>query len=107
MNRMEVVKTEYIDKLKKDLATVETRFNVTVNENAMVGEDHRSSVMRSLEWLNNDSRTIEMLKEVVAQKDITIQEFELRVRVKCEEREQEMMRVEEWIQQSVTLDQQS
>jgi hypothetical protein len=33
---------EYINKLKKDLDTVESRFIKTVNENTMVGEDFRS-----------------------------------------------------------------
>lgn len=39
---MEATKKEYIDKLKKELDTIEVRYQKVLNENAMVGEDYRS-----------------------------------------------------------------
>lgn len=39
---MEQTKKEYIAKLKKELDTIETRYQQIINENSMVGEDFRS-----------------------------------------------------------------
>ena len=42
LKQMEMTKKEYINKLKKELDTVETRYQHLINENAMIGEDFRS-----------------------------------------------------------------
>ena len=45
MKQFEKQKREYINKLKDELDTVEERFQQTINENAMIGEDFRSTAM--------------------------------------------------------------
>ena len=45
---MEMTKKEYINKLKKELDTIEKRYQHLLNENAMVGEDFRSQAMANL-----------------------------------------------------------
>ena len=42
MRQFEQAKKEYVDKLKHELETVESRFHKIINENNMVGEDYRS-----------------------------------------------------------------
>ena len=37
-----ISKEQFIDRLKKELNTVEARFHKIINENNMVGEDYRS-----------------------------------------------------------------
>jgi hypothetical protein len=44
---MELTKKEYIDKLKRELDTVEDRYQHIVNQNSMMGEDYRSQGMES------------------------------------------------------------
>jgi septum formation topological specificity factor MinE len=39
---MENTKKEYIDRLKKELDSIEGRYLQLVNDNIMVGEDYRS-----------------------------------------------------------------
>ena len=45
---MEMTKKEYINKLKKELDTIELRYQHLLNENAMIGEDFRSRAMANL-----------------------------------------------------------
>jgi hypothetical protein len=40
--QLQITKQQYIDKLKRELNTVESRFMKVINENNMVGEDYRS-----------------------------------------------------------------
>ena len=40
--QLSITKQQYIDKLKKELNTVEARFMKIINVNSMVGEDFRS-----------------------------------------------------------------
>jgi hypothetical protein len=40
--QLSITKQQYIDKLKKELNTVESRFTKVINVNNMVGEDFRS-----------------------------------------------------------------
>ena len=51
LKQFEASKKEYVDRLKKELDTVEERFLKVINENNMVGEDYRS-----LAWVNFDKQ---------------------------------------------------
>lgn len=42
MKQIESTKKEYIDRLKRELDTIENRYTQIVNENCMLGEDYRS-----------------------------------------------------------------
>lgn len=42
MSQLEQTKKEYIDRLKRELDSIESRYGNLLNENAMVGEDNRS-----------------------------------------------------------------
>lgn len=43
--QLSITKQQYIDKLKKELNTVEARFMKIINVNNMIGEDFRSQAM--------------------------------------------------------------
>jgi len=49
MRQMENTKKEYIDRLKKELDTIEERYLQLVNENMMVGEDYRSQALVTMD----------------------------------------------------------
>lgn len=49
MKQFEVSKRQHIDKLKRELDTVEERFHKIINENNMVGEDIRSRAMLNMD----------------------------------------------------------
>ena len=42
MRQMENTKKEYIERLKKELDSIEGRYLQIINDNSMIGEDHRS-----------------------------------------------------------------
>lgn len=47
---MEMTKKEYISKLKKELDTIEQRYQHLLNENSMIGEDFRSRALNNLHY---------------------------------------------------------
>jgi hypothetical protein len=46
---MENTKKEYIDRLKRELDSIEGRYLQLVNDNTMVGEDYRSQAMMNVQ----------------------------------------------------------
>ena len=48
LRQMEMTKKEYIKKLKKELDTIEQRYQHLLNENAMIGEDFRSRALANI-----------------------------------------------------------
>ena len=48
LKQMEMTKKEYIQKLKKELDSVEQRYQHLINENCMIGEDFRSRAAENL-----------------------------------------------------------
>ena len=46
--QLSITKQQYIDKLKKELDTVEARFMKIINMNSMVGEDLRSQALLNM-----------------------------------------------------------
>ena len=66
MKKFDATKREHINKLKRDLDTVEERFHKVINENNMVGEDIRSRAFMNLEkakQLNNRVKKEKKLHE--------------------------------------------
>ena len=51
LKQMEMTKKEYIDKLKKELDTIEIRYQHLLNENCMIGEDFRSQARENKLYL--------------------------------------------------------
>ena len=43
-----ISKQQYVDKLKANLANVESRFRKILNTNSMVGEDYRSQALHNM-----------------------------------------------------------
>ena len=66
---MEMTKKEYINKLKKELDTIELRYQHLLNENAMIGEDFRSRAMANLVYANKLEQEIEELKAEIKKKE--------------------------------------
>lgn len=50
LRQMEMTKKEYIDRLKKELDTIELRYQHLLNENCMIGEDFSSRARENLEF---------------------------------------------------------
>lgn len=46
MRQIEAAKQEYIEKLKKELESVEERYLFVIDQNCMVGEDYRTYAER-------------------------------------------------------------
>ena len=59
---MEVTKKEYITRLKKELDTIEKRYQHLLNENAMIGEDFRSRARGNLVYAQGLEQRIEDLE---------------------------------------------
>ena len=49
MKQLEITKKDQINKLKRELETVEERFQKIVNQTEMVGEDFRSQACRNIQ----------------------------------------------------------
>lgn len=47
MKKLEETKGEYINTLKKDLSTIEDRYQALLNETHMIGEDFRSQAQEN------------------------------------------------------------
>ena len=69
---MEMTKKDYINKLKKELDTIELRYQHLLNENAMIGEDFRSRAMANLVLASKLEQTIEELKVTIKSKEAII-----------------------------------
>ena len=69
MRQMESTKKEYIDRLKKELDTIEERYLQLVNDNMMVGEDYRSQAMMQVEISLDLRRKIAVLEDTVLDRE--------------------------------------
>jgi hypothetical protein len=65
MKQMEITRKEYINRLKKELDSVEGKYQQIINENCMQGEDYRSRAFENMEREIAHSRTIKELKLIV------------------------------------------
>ena len=59
MRQIEATKSEFIEKLKKELASVEERYLNVINQNCMVGEDFRTIAYRNHDQVVELSQTLE------------------------------------------------
>ena len=94
---MEMTKKEYINKLKKELDTIELRYQHLLNENAMIGEDFRSRAMSNLIYANKLEQEIEELKATIKKHEEAVDSKELQMTVMEREKENCMMQSEEYL----------
>lgn len=66
---MEMTKKEYIGKLKKELDTIEKRYQHLLNENAMIGEDFRSQALANISYADTLKQQIAELKVLCGKAD--------------------------------------
>jgi hypothetical protein len=59
MRQIEATKSEFIEKLKKELASVEERYLNVINQNCMVGEDFRTIAYRNHDQVVELSQMLE------------------------------------------------
>ena len=59
MRQIEASKSEFIEKLKKELASVEERYLNVINQNCMVGEDFRTIAYRNHDQVVELSQMLE------------------------------------------------
>lgn len=62
---MEMTKKEYIEKLKKELDTIEVRYQHLLNENCMIGEDFRSQARENRIHAEELQEQIRQLEEEI------------------------------------------
>lgn len=72
MKQMENQKREYINKLKKELDSVEEKWQMLNNHATMIGEDYRSQGLILMNRIDRDHQTMVELKETICQKNETI-----------------------------------
>lgn len=76
---MEASKREYIEKLKRELDSIEEKWMCINNENIMVGEDYRSAACEMRNLLAGLQATIEERELTIAERDETIAQFRERL----------------------------
>ena len=94
---MEMTKKEYINKLKKELDTIEKRYQHLLNENAMIGEDFRSQAMANLVYADTLQQQIEELKGNVAKAEDVRDHKEMELIVMERAKENSDMQAEEYL----------
>ncbi len=65
LRQMEMTKKEYISKLKKELDTIELRYQHLLNENSMIGEDFRSQALNNLHFAKSLEDEIQKMKDLI------------------------------------------
>ena len=83
LKQMEMTKKEYIEKLKKELDTIEVRYQHLLNENCMIGEDFRSQARENRifsdqlqETVRRRDAEIKHLQDLLDQRDLEIVQWE-------------------------------
>ena len=76
---MEMTKKEYIQRLKKELDTIELRYQGLLNENSMIGEDFRSQARENRFVCEGLEERIEDLKAEIKNLNAQNEDAELRV----------------------------
>ena len=93
---MEMTKKEYINKLKKELDTIELRYQHLLNENAMIGEDFRSRAMANLLLTSKLEQTIEELQMTIKQNEAVFDHKDMELVVLERVKENSQMESEEY-----------
>lgn len=92
---MEMTKKEYIGKLKKELDTIEIRYQHLLNENSMIGEDFRSRAYDNLCHAQTLEQRIEDCSEEMKNLKETIDDRDMQLVLKDRESEGFQMQSEE------------
>ena len=77
LKQMEMTKKDYIKKLKKDLDTVEHRYQHLLNENCMIGEDFRSKAADNAHHAKTLEKRIEDLQDDIKKLNVKMDEKDL------------------------------
>ena len=94
---MEMTKKEYIEKLKKELDTIEVRYQHLLNENCMIGEDFRSQARENRIHAEELQEQIRQLEEEIKTRQGVVDERDLQI-VQWERRgENYQMNLEEYL----------
>ena len=94
---MEMTKKEYIQRLKKELDTIELRYQGLLNENSMIGEDFRSQARENRFVAEGLEERIEDLKAEIKNLNGQNEELQLSLVVKDREIETFQMQCEEYL----------
>ena len=92
---MEMTKKEYIQRLKKELDTIELRYQHLLQENSMIGEDFRSQAAENLIHARDLEQRIEILNEEIRVLKSKLDDKELELVVQGRLKECLMMESEE------------
>ena len=84
---MEMTKKEYIGRLKKELDTIEQRYQALLNENCMIGEDFRSQALMNKLYSQELEQQIADLKEKMKQIENKMDDKDLEMTIKGRESE--------------------
>ena len=76
---MEMTKKEYIDKLKKELDTIEVRYQHLLNENCMIGEDFRSQARENKLYSDELNEEIRRLKQEIKKMQDEMDDKDLKI----------------------------
>ena len=97
LKQMEMTKKEYIDKLKKELDTIEIRYQHLLNENCMIGEDFRSQARENKLYSDDLNDQIRRLKEVMKNMQLEMDDKDLQIIVWERKGEALNMNIEEYL----------
>ena len=97
LKQMEMTKKEYIQRLKKELDTIELRYQGLLNENSMIGEDFRSQARENRFVAEGLEERIEDLKAEIKSLNGQNEELQLSLVVKDREIETYQMQCEEYL----------
>ena len=79
LKQMEMTKKEYIEKLKKELDTIEVRYQHLLNENCMIGEDFRSQARENRLYSDSLLQQIRELEEERARMQAQVDDRDLQI----------------------------
>ena len=97
LKQMEMTKKEYIEKLKKELDTIEVRYQHLLNENCMIGEDFRSQARENRLYSDGLKEEIRQLGEEMKLLQKQMDDRDLQI-VQWERKgENFQMNLEEWL----------
>ena len=97
LRQMEMTKKEYINKLKKELDTIEQRYQHLLNENAMIGEDFRSRALANIVYAQGLEQQIQELKGEIEKKQKLVDDKDLECVQMDRKTETAMLQTEEYL----------
>lgn len=104
MRQIEATKSEFIDKLKKELANVEERYLVVINQNCMVGEDFRTIAYRNHDQVVALSQTLDEKKAEFKRFEASVSDMFLANQTLTQQLEIAFMQQEDQLQALIVQD---